>query len=387
MLLTCPTCRSGLAVPDGTTAMVRCPACKSVFDPADGLAPPEPEPEVEEVEEERPRRRPVRRSRDDEEDDERPRRKRPAAREREENRDFDPIDPEEERRRRKRRSRREEHDALPPEERERVMRAFERASWGARLIWISFVMFIVSMIVVDVFWFMGAFPALGADPAYMVAAGVIGAVGWTLGAIGVGLCLSGPASPGHWGYGGTAAGLTFLHLVLMVALAARGEEYSGGQLVDPGGPAAHWGLVPTRLDAVTYYLTVLIYEGQDFLPKGKLNFSIVVGIVEILRTTLVLMLLSCLAQAAGDKELSYRCTRAAGYTSYGPGFMALGMLVFAVVLIESRAGISDFTKIIFVTVVMGTYSVLIGCMFPGFMAARDVDDACGAPFQSQIPHL
>ena len=42
MQLICPTCRSGLEVPDGTTAHVRCPACKSVFPAEDGLAPAEP---------------------------------------------------------------------------------------------------------------------------------------------------------------------------------------------------------------------------------------------------------------------------------------------------------------------------------------------------------
>ena len=48
MLLTCPKCQSGLQVPDGTAAMVRCPACKTVFSPAEGAAP-----EAEEDEEER----------------------------------------------------------------------------------------------------------------------------------------------------------------------------------------------------------------------------------------------------------------------------------------------------------------------------------------------
>jgi hypothetical protein len=45
------------------------------------------------------------------------------------------------------------------------------------------------------------------------------------------------------------------------------------------------------------------------------------------------------------------------------------------------------TKIIFVAAVMGTYTVLIGCIFPGFMAAREVDDACAMPFQTEIPRL
>ena len=55
MLLTCPTCRSGLEVPDGTTAMVRCPACKTVFSPAAGITPP-PEPDDETEETPRPKK-------------------------------------------------------------------------------------------------------------------------------------------------------------------------------------------------------------------------------------------------------------------------------------------------------------------------------------------
>jgi LSD1 subclass zinc finger protein len=382
VLLTCPTCRSGLAVPDGTSAMVRCPACKAVFAPADGLAPPDPEPE------EKPRKKPARRSRDDDDEDDRPRRKR-AARDADgdENRDFDPGDPGDDKKHRKKRRRDDEDDGLSPEERAALKSAFARATWGCRLVWLSFGCFILSMFFVDIFWFLGAIPAIGTDPGIIVTAGVVGALGWAMGAVGVGLCLSGPASPGHWGYGITAGVLTVVHLVMVLAVAVQGKEYSGGLVVDPGGPASHWGLVPTRLDAVTYYLTVLAYKDVDFVPKGKLNFSIVVGVVEILRTTLVLMLLSCLALAARDKEASYRCTRAAGYASYGPGFMALGMLAFTVLLVESRAGVSDFTKIIFTTSVMGTYVILAGCMLPGFMASHDVTDACEFPFQSDIPQL
>ena len=62
MLLTCPTCQSGLQVPDGTTAMVRCPACKAVFS-AVGEHPPV-EPDVDEELEEDPKEQPRPTSRD-----------------------------------------------------------------------------------------------------------------------------------------------------------------------------------------------------------------------------------------------------------------------------------------------------------------------------------
>jgi hypothetical protein len=381
MLLTCPTCRSGLAVPDGTTALVRCPACKSVFSPADGLAPPEPEPE-----EERPKK-PARKGRDEDED-EKPRKKKPAARDDEKarNRDFDPVDPEEEKRRRRKR-RREEDEKLSPEERRAVLRAFARAAWGAKLIWISFGLFIGSMMLIILFWFMAAVPAIGPRPGLIVAAGVFGAIGWLLGAIGVGLGLSGPPSPGHWGYGIGAAVATFVHLLLLLILIGKAEEYAVGRGEDPDGPISYWGLIPTRLDTVTFYLTFLIYKDQEILPKGIISLSIIVGLAEMIRAMMTLMLLSCLAQAAGDKELSGDCTRAAGYTTWGPGFLALGILLFAVVVVETRLGFNRFTIIILVAVIMGIYAVLAGCMFPGFMVSREVADACDEPFQSQIPQL
>lgn len=395
MLLTCPTCRSGLEVPDGTTAMVRCPACKSVFSPAAGLAPLDAEPveeeEEDDEEERRPARKPSRRpvDEDDEDDeDDRPRRRRRRARAEDdeedddepENRDFDPGDPEEDRKRRKKRKGRDT-SMLSPEEKRALRAAFDRAAWGCKLIYTSFALYLISMTAIVGFWFYDAMvePYAG----FMVAAGIVGAFGWVVGAIGLGLCLSGPPGPGHWGYGISAAVVTAVHLILVLALASQGKEYSPAQSIDPDGPASRWGLVATRLDAVTYYLTVLVYKGEDFafLPKGKLNFSIVVGVFEIVRATLILMLLSCLAEAAGDKDLSHQCTRAAGYASYGPGFLAAFMFVFAALMIESRATVNNFTSIIFGTVVMGVYALLNGCMFPAFMVSREVADACEEPFQ------
>ncbi len=387
MLLICPVCRSGLEVPDGTTAMVRCPACKTVFSPAAVPAPAEPE--APEESRPKPPRKPSPRPAD--ENAEPPRRKpTPAAKPRgrgepkPENRDFNPPDPEEEKKRKKRRR---DDEKIPPEERAALLAAFGRAAWGCKLIWVSFGLFTLSMVLIIGFYFQTAFPALEPSGGFVVAAGAIGALGWILAAVGVGLCLSGPPSPGHWGYGIAAAIATGLHLMLLLALVAKGTDYSPGKSVDPGGPAAKWGLVPTRLDAVTYYLTVVVYKDQELVPKGEMNFSIIVGIAEVIRSTLLLMLLSCMAQSAGDKELAHKCTRAAGFASFGPGFMALGMLLFAALIAESHAGVTGFTKILFSTIVMGTYAILIGCVFPAFMVAREVADACEEPFQSQLPQM
>lgn len=400
MLLTCPTCRSGLEVPDGTTAMVRCPACKTVFSPAAGLAPPEEEEDdgprarkpsrrdEDDDEDDRPRRR----RRDDEEDDDeddRPRKKAKAAKRRDDeeektqNRDFDPP-PADEPRKRKKRRRLDDSD-MSVEEKEFLKAAFARAAIGAKLIWGAFGLYLIAMTGIIAFWFQDAMT--DPTPTFVTLAGVLGGIGWVLGAVGVGLCLSGPQSPGHWGYGIAAAVVTGVHLLLVAVLAAQAREYSPARHLDPDGPVARWGLVATRLDAVTYYLTVAFYHGEDFVPKGKFGLSIVVGIFEILRNTLIMMFLSCLAKAAGDDELSFRCTRAAGYASWGPGFMAAVMLVTAAVFIETRAGATNMTIILFSTVVMGVYAVLNGCLFPAFMAAREVADALDEPFQSQIPQM
>jgi hypothetical protein len=252
------------------------------------------------------------------------------------------------------------------------------------LLWISFALFMLSMALIVIFWIQAAFPALGASPGYIVASGVLGALGWILGAVGLGLALSGPTSPGHWGYGIAAAVATGVHLILLLVLVKQGKETVAGS---PLESVAVWSLLPTSQDAVVNYLTVLVYAGEEFVPKGIVAFSIIVGIAEILRTTLILLFVSCLAQAAGDKELSQRCTRSAGFTSFGPGFMALGMLAFVFVIIETRAGVTNFSKILLVSVLMSVFVVLGACMLPGFMATRDTADACEEPFQSEIPQL
>jgi len=370
VLLTCPTCRSGLQVPDGTTAMVRCPACKTVFSPAAGLAPPEPENEPEE--EPKPVKKRAGRPDDDEEE--------PKP----ENRDFDPIDPDEKPRRR-RRSEDDDDEKLSPAERAARRAAFTRAAWGCKLIMLSFALFMVSMGLIIVFWFHTAFAA--PDSGFIICAGAIGIVTWTLGAIGVGLCLSGPVAPGHWGYGIAAAVVTGVHLILLAALVSQGKEYSPGWEADPHGPGAKWGLIPTRLDAVTFYLTLLVYREEELLPKADMNLSIVVGVAEMLRNVLILMLVSCLARAAGDDELAHDCTRGAGFASFGPGGMALCVLLFAVAIIETSAQSGTFAKILFTTVRMGTYAMLNGALFPGLMAVRETADACDEPFQTRIPKL
>src|SRR5262249_28453192 len=156
-----------------------------------------------------------------------------------------------------------------------------------------------------------------------------------------------------------AAAAVATHLVLLLALVTKGTDYSAGKIAEDDPAAERWGLVPTRLDAVTFYLSMLVYGDQEILSKGKgdITFSVIVGFAELIRTTLILLFVSCLARAAGDEEVSHNCTRAAGFASIGPGALALAMFLFTAVMVETKAGVSDFSKIIFSTLQMGIYAI------------------------------
>jgi LSD1 subclass zinc finger protein len=385
VLLTCPTCRSGLEVPDGTTAMVRCPACKTVFSAADSEAPEE---------EEKPRTKVRRPARQEEDEDEKPRRKSKKEDEKpkEENRDFDPLTEEEEKKLKRKKRRREADDELSAEEKAARRAAFQRAAWGARLIWISFSLFMLSMTLIAIYFFQFGLAFLRTpSPAFIVAAGIVGMVNWVMAAVGVGLCLSGPRAPGHWGYGIAAAVTTVIHFIFLLALVSQNREYSVGREVDKAmgeSSYARWSMLATRLDTTMFYMTAVIYTNeQGATPKDPMTLSMITGVMEMVRTMFIMMLLSCLARAALDEEVAHKCTRTAGIVSGGPAMVALLMLVFIAFVIETGAGLNLFTIILFTMVNMGVYAILMGVMLPAFMAARDVDDACEEPFQSLIPHL
>ncbi|MFM8271145.1 MAG: hypothetical protein ACKODX_02320 [Gemmata sp.] len=373
MLLICPNCRSGLQVPDGTTALVRCPACTQVFSPAAGAAPAEepkaPKPAA-------PKAKGAAKAG-------------PKPEPKLENRDFDPPDPEEDKKRRRKPRRDPDDDSLSPAERAARRAAFSRAAWGCKLIWISFALFMLSMALVIVFFFQSAF--LAPLPLLITLAGLIGLVNWLLAAAGVGLCLTGPRAPGHLGYGIAAAAAVLLHLGFLLILVAGGREASVGKATEEAGGAAgnaRWGLLPTRLDATMFYLTAAAYrDAQGAVPKGPMTLSMITGVLEMTRTVCILMLLSRLARAALDEDLAHKCTRAAGIASAGPGAIALLIFLFVGAMIETSAGTGTFTMILFATVNMSAYAIVNATIFPALMAAREVTDACEEPYQSLVPQL
>jgi hypothetical protein len=382
-LLTCPQCRCGLQVPDGTTAKVRCPACKNIFSPNESPAPEPPEEEKE------PQAKPAGRRADRDEDEPRGKKGKKVREDRDEkNRDSDSVDEEEERRRRRRRRRSEAEEKLTPEEKAERRAAFQRAAAGAKCIWISLILYVISMVLLVGYYFV---LMLRAEAAYLVhlAAG-LGILNWTLAAIGVGLCLSGPSAPGKLGYGICAALGVSIHLMFVFVGFVRWTNFVAGS--DDAILSTRWGLIPTTMHYSMFYLAAICYQGQDVLAmKGPFTFPMVTGILEMLRTMFIMMLLSCMARAALDEELAYRCTRAAGIVCGAPALMAIIILGLVTWFVET-GGAADacwccISNIVVKVAEMGIYAIVGGSIFSSYLAARDVDDAMEEPFQSLIPEL
>src|SRR5207302_5535234 len=124
-----------------------------------------------------------------------------------------------------------------------------------------------------------------------------------------------------------------------------------------------------------------LYPDEKFIPRTALALSLVTGVAELIRLLLIMMLLACVARAAGDNELSDRCTRAAGVGTFGPGALAVAMLLLAVALVETGGMDKSIGKILMSVFEMGIYAILAGMLMPSFMAMRDAAEASESPFQ------
>ncbi len=184
MQLTCPTCRSGLEVPDGTTAHVRCPACRTVFSAAAGLAPPAPVLPPPVPVPVPPLPRPPRPSPP------------PPAKEKDPHPDVDIPDVPEGPAKRRRRT----DYKLTPEEKRKQRAAFGRAFYGAKLIQLSLFFYIPAVLFVPLHQIVAEITKNDV-PYVLVIACILGFVNWILGAIGISLCLPGPPLPGHFRFG------------------------------------------------------------------------------------------------------------------------------------------------------------------------------------------
>jgi hypothetical protein len=358
VLLTCPKCQSGLQVPDGTTAHVRCPACKAVFPAEEGLAPAEV---VEVV----PPRRPG-----------------PPPRKAAEppvNRDFDPA-PERGEKPRPKRVRVYDDGKLSPEERAVLKGQFLRGMWGCRLISGAYGLQAIGLLLVVLFL---ALATVGAGrAAIVVLAGVCGMMNLVLVPIGLGLVLSGRPAPGLYRFGIAAAVAVLVHGVFVLAVLAKSEP-----VVIEGEPQTGalnaLGHLVTKLDSLTLYLTWIIYpEEQPFTRRG-LILDVLCGLAEMVRLVLLMVTLAGVARGAGDKELAHRCVRAGGIGSFGPAALAVVFGLFLATMIETGGRDSKFGQVLMYVAVMGVDAILAGTLVPAAVAARDAADACEFPYQSQ----
>jgi LSD1 subclass zinc finger protein len=314
MLLSCPTCRTTLRVPDGSTARVRCPTCNTVFAPASGqsapppppaappvapFAPPRPvpipappRPDDAEDQDDRPRRR-----RADDDDDERPRgrrRGRDGDDDEDEEGDFD--------RRRRRRRRDEEDDDRPVRS---AKAGFAPAKIGALLLAIGFWMNIGVNGTLTLFlvigWAGGDLPT-----ALLVLAGVLGLGNWLVSLVGLGFAIAGPSRARGLAIAATA--VAAVHLILTFICFARvadGQSVSSGPRGDPSAVVTTsgfgdlaWLFMCTTLPAFdAFTLPVLVYASSFF---GDVVLATLAGACELARLILIVLTLRSLAEAAKD---------------------------------------------------------------------------------------
>lgn len=357
MLLTCPTCASGLQVPDGTTAHVRCPACRTIFPAADGAAvaavepapPPPPPPPAP------PRRKYVPDPEPVDEPKPRPAKRKPP-----------------------------DDGKLTPEERRVLRGQFTRGMWGCRLICAGYLAQALGLLIV--------YSALRGIPTqylhwlppevYLVA-GVGGLLNLILVPIGLGLVLASRPASGLYRFGISAAVAVFVHGVLVLAVLARGEVIVVYDGVPQGGVVNGFAHLMTKLDSLTLYMAAAVYPDELLFGQRGVVLDVITGLAEMVRLILVLVTLGAVARGAGDKELVFKCVRAAGIGSIGPSLLAFLTVIFMLTMIETGARDSAVGAVFLHVYALGLYAILGGTLIPAFEVARAAADACQYPYQSQ----
>jgi len=234
-LVNCPKCSAALKVPDGSSAAVRCPKCKTVFRPAapqpafevvdEEPAPPpppktaprpaarsvakpapKPAPEPEELDDEpAPRKRAKAIVEDDEDDDDRPRKRRrddededddrPRARRRPREDDEDHED--DRPRGRRARDEDEEDDDRPRKKKKRrdyddgTRRSVGPARTGVLLLSISMWLYGGSVALLAFFLLLG-WMGVGLGYGLFVLPGLAGMANWVVAIVGIGFCIANP---------------------------------------------------------------------------------------------------------------------------------------------------------------------------------------------------
>ncbi len=378
MQLTCPTCQSGLQVPDGTTAHVRCPTCKSVFPAEEGLAPPTA-PVLAPPPLPKPPPRPALPV-----DDDRPHQKKRRQKSRDEDQDEEEDDHRDgvaDAGEKPKPRRRVSDKKLSPEERRKKLAEFHMGMYGARIIQISLLFYIPGVLFVPLHQIVSGITKADV-PFILVIAGIFGLVNWVLGAIGICLCLAGPKSPGHLGFGVSAIVVAGVHAVFLFVVVVKTNANADFRGLDRG--SAMWAQIATQYESLSFYLSFLLYPDDIPLRRSDTILSFLTGVLEMTRLILFLMALGCLAQAGGDRELSERCTRMAGRVAIIPGLLALGMLAYKIVAIETGAGsvplFIGFLNYLYRSITL----VVAGILGMTTRTVGEVVEVCEFPYQGEV---
>lgn len=367
MQLTCPTCQSGLQVPDGTTAHVRCPACKSVFPAEDGLAPavPLPPPPAPPPPPAKPKRaEPKPKTRDEEESEKK-------------NRDFDPDEPPDPN---KPRPRPKDKSKLSQEQKRELRAGFARGYFGARCVQISLLLYLPAVLLVPLHQILAEITKSEMDFILMIA-GILGLANWAVGTVGLALCVSGPPSAGHWRFGISALIAGFIHGILLLAVVLKSQEAADYRNLDR--ETMRWAQIATQYESLSFYLSYVVYPDDIPLKRTDTIIGFLAGVMEMVRLILILMTLSCLAKAAGDKPLADDCTRMAGRITLIPAFMAFGMLMYKIVVIETGAT-GGFMVYFLNYIYRGITLAVAAILGMTIRTVGEVADACDSPFQSDL---
>jgi hypothetical protein len=378
-----------LQVPDGTTAHVRCPACRTVFSAVQGVpaapvvaaAPPVPPPPTAPKP---PRTPPPRtpppkpiprvedrpRPRDDDEDDENG--------EKSDDRRDGIADVEDRPRKRRRPLGKNE---LTTEEKRQKLAEFHRAMYGALLIKISILLYIIAVLALPLWEILFQLTKESHD-ALIYVGGFLGLINLVLGAIGVVLCVTGPPSPGHYRFGIAAIVAVVVHAVLLFVIVVSVESANNRILFNS---AAKWYQLITQYQSLSFYLAFVIYPDDIplLLGSGTIIFFLT-GVAEMTRLLLIIMTLSCLAQAAGDQELHENCTRMAGRIALIPGALAIGTMLSQMLIIE--LGLMQVPWMMYLIYYVTRGIVIVEAVILTFAmhTAGDVVDVCESPYDMDV---
>jgi hypothetical protein len=270
-------------------------------------------------------------------------------------------------------------DGLTREERRIRAQAYARGMWGARLIMISLLFSIIAMLLIPLYHI---FTAITKEPftAILVLAGLFGIIHWVVGAVGSVICLMGLIPQGYYRFAIPAVVAVGIHLFMLLGVVSMPTPPQLGRYIPSS--VIRLAAIPTQFDILTFYLADICYPDELKLWRGGTGFAFATGIMEMSRLVLILLTLSALAKAAGDDELRLLCTRIAGRVTIIPAGLAVVMLLYKMVMIETGAQAAGLVPLFSLMLYMGIYALPAWIEMTAMSAARDTAEVCEFPFQS-----